>query len=359
MTDTTTELTKTSDPPPLFGDTGSIIIAMEKSAEQLTLKTHGIKAITEARRAAKRLRLELEAQRVAKKAKPWELCKAIDKAAKNLQDRLTPIEQRLIAFEQEHETELERKREEKREALRVRTQARIDRMEAASCGIVIEKLEQLSDDEFEAYYATESAAAAERNRKLKEADDAKRAEQRAARMKKRIEMMEAIPFAIDVERLEEMSEDEFSVYYLDAVDEVRPMAEVVELTDENQQAVADAAELPSGAVQEVGAGDEIPRFEPKLTADDVDSIRKTVDDVCKATVEHHADGSWQIFIAGESRGHYRDAQVLAEHFALAVQEIDRLRASLNDARDACMEFADKNGKLQAQIENRDKQRGWT
>lgn len=48
----------------------------------------------------------------------------------------------------------------------------------------------------------------------------------------------------------------------------------------------------------------------------------------KLQIETNVDGHWKITINGEVRGHYSSAKVLAEHFALMVEECDRLRAQL-------------------------------
>ena len=51
-----------------------------------------------------------------------------------------------------------------------------------------------------------------------------------------------------------------------------------------------------------------------------------------ATRVERQNEQWRLIVNDETRGHYRDAKVMAEHFLLAIQEIDTLRDELKAAR---------------------------
>lgn len=205
-------------------------IASVKEYRHLTVATVGIKAVTEARKAVKRLRLEIDKRRKELNEGALKYQRAINAEAKRLTAEIEPIEGALSAEEENYEAERLKEKQAKEAEKRERLQSRLNRLAAIGvAGVDLNALDVMDDGFFEALMVSEIAKAelrkaeedqlrkdreelqllrAENERREQEARDAERraAEQaRAEALKPEIEKAEAFGEALLTDARDELS----------------------------------------------------------------------------------------------------------------------------------------------------------
>lgn len=172
----------------------------------------GLLAVTEARKHVKRVRVAVENARKRLKQESLEYGRKVDAAAKLIVERLSPVENRLIAIEESVEAEKRRIAEEAERKRREFIKARVDAITAtgATCDpIAIADMPQGEFDELLANakeakrLADDKAAKAEAERLAKEAEERQRMERERLALEAERKRLEAIQAELDAKRREQ------------------------------------------------------------------------------------------------------------------------------------------------------------
>jgi hypothetical protein len=140
-----------------------LAIAQVREFGQLTVATVGIKAVTEARKTVKRLRLEIDKRRKDLNEGALKYQRAINAEAKRLISEIEPIEGRLSAEEDNYEAERLKEKQQKEAEKRERLQTRLNRLAAIGvAGVDLNALDVMDDGFFEALLTAETQKAAAR-----------------------------------------------------------------------------------------------------------------------------------------------------------------------------------------------------
>jgi chromosome segregation ATPase len=159
-----------------------LAIASIREFGNLTVATVGIKAVTEARKAVKRLRLEIDKRRKDLNEGALKYQRAINAEAKRLIAEIEPIEGRLSAEEENYEAEKLREKQAKEQAKREKLQSRLNRLAAIGIGgCDIAAIEAMEDDWFETLLRTEQSKAEQRLQEERERQEKIRSEAEALR----------------------------------------------------------------------------------------------------------------------------------------------------------------------------------
>lgn len=135
-------------------------IAQVREYQNLTVAAVGIKAVTEARKTVKRLRLEIDKRRKDLNDGALKYQRAINAEAKRLIAEIEPIEGRLSAEEDNYEAEKLREKQQKENEKRERLQSRLNRLAAIGvAGVDLNALDVMDDGFFEALLTAETAKA--------------------------------------------------------------------------------------------------------------------------------------------------------------------------------------------------------
>lgn len=138
-------------------------IANIREFRHLTVATAGIKAVTEARKTVKRLRLEIDKRRKELNEGALKYQRAINAEAKRLTAEIEPIEGMLSAEEENYEAERLKEKQAKEVEKRERMQSRLNRLAAVGVsGVDLNALDVMDDGFFEALLASETVKAEQR-----------------------------------------------------------------------------------------------------------------------------------------------------------------------------------------------------
>ena len=122
-------------------------IANVREYRHLTVATAGIKAVTEARKTVKRLRLEIDKRRKELNEGALKYQRAINAEAKRLIAEIEPIEGMLSAEEENYEAERLKEKQQKEAEKRERLQSRLNRLAAIGvAGVDLNALDVRSEE---------------------------------------------------------------------------------------------------------------------------------------------------------------------------------------------------------------------
>lgn len=137
-------------------DESKAMITVVKSYGSFTLAVDGIGKVEEAHKQVKRLRIDIDGRRKSLTAGALTYQRAINAEAKRLTEEVEPIEAALAGQRAIHDAEKEREREEKAKAKRAVLQDRIEKLAQAGClAGDVAALELMSDDEFSLHFLQE------------------------------------------------------------------------------------------------------------------------------------------------------------------------------------------------------------
>ena len=132
-----------------YNTPAAVIAKIQAEYLPLSVKEHGISAVSGARKEVKRLRVSIESKRKELKADALTFGKAVDGEAKRLTELIVPVEQHLQEEEDVYEAGKVMEKRIKQEAAQRQTQERIDRLTAAGCTQVdLLAVQSLTDDAF-------------------------------------------------------------------------------------------------------------------------------------------------------------------------------------------------------------------
>lgn len=117
----------------------------------------GLVAISTARKEVKSLRCKIEKRGKELRADATRFGKAVLDEVKRLKEEIEPIETHLIEQENFVQRENDRIAAEAEEARQKKTQARVDRLNAAKCRVEVQLIKLMDNEEFEEYFAEEEA----------------------------------------------------------------------------------------------------------------------------------------------------------------------------------------------------------
>lgn len=138
-------------------------IASIREMRHLTVSTVGIKAVTEARKSAKKLRIAINKRREELNEYPLKYQRAINAEAKRLISEIEQIEGMLSAEEESYEAERLKEKQAKEAEKRERLQTRLNRLAAVGVsGVDLNALDVMDDGFFEALLASETVKAEQR-----------------------------------------------------------------------------------------------------------------------------------------------------------------------------------------------------
>ena len=137
-----------------------IAISQVREYQNLTVAAVGIKAVTEARKTVKKLRIAIEKRGHELKSGALKYQRAITAEANRLIAELEPIEGRLSAEEDNYEAEKLREKQAKENEKRERLQTRLNRLAAIGvAGVDLNALDVMDDGFFEALLTGETQKA--------------------------------------------------------------------------------------------------------------------------------------------------------------------------------------------------------
>lgn len=157
----------------------------------------GYKAVSEARKDLKRVRVSIENRRKELKADALAYGKRVDDAAKALTALIEPTEQRLLAEEERIDTEKERIKREAEEARQRKLQDRVNALGPTGTAISLPDLQAMSDEAFEVFLAARQEEHAKETARLAAEAAARKAEE------DRVAAEQAEQRRIEAERLAE------------------------------------------------------------------------------------------------------------------------------------------------------------
>lgn len=205
---------------------------MNREFMALTLATHPVSIITDARKRVKQLRLKIEQRRKELKEDSLRYGKAIDSRAKELAMLIAPVEAHLERQEEIHEAEKARQKAEKEAARRVKLNHRINVLTNIEAPIDVALIEIISDEQFDEMVAAETVRTQERKAK-QEAERIERERQEAER--KAEQQRQAAELRAERERIEiERAELRQQQERLDADRLAREAKEARRITEDNR-----------------------------------------------------------------------------------------------------------------------------
>lgn len=139
-----------------FDDSRRAIAAVQSYGE-FTVAEDGIGRVTEARKAVKRLRIDIDKRRKELNEGALKYQRSINEEAKRLIAEIEPIEGKLSAEEENYEAEKARQKQAEERAKQEKLQSRLDRLALAGCPVAnIASVQQMDDEFFEHYLRNEA-----------------------------------------------------------------------------------------------------------------------------------------------------------------------------------------------------------
>jgi hypothetical protein len=140
-----------------------LAIAQVREFGQLTVATVGIKAVTEARKTVKKIRIAIKKRAQDLNSGALKYQRAINAEMNRLIGEIEPIEGRLSAEEENYEAEKLREKQAKENEKREKLQSRLNRLAAIGLsGCDIAAVEAMDDEWFETLLRTEQVKAEQR-----------------------------------------------------------------------------------------------------------------------------------------------------------------------------------------------------
>jgi hypothetical protein len=140
-----------------------LAIAQVREFGNLTVATVGIKAVTEARKTVKKIRIAIKKRAQDLNSGALKYQRAINAEMNRLISEIEPIEGRLSAEEENYEAERLKEKQQKEAEKRERLQSRLNRLAAIGVvGVDLNALDVMDDGFFEALLTAETQKAAAR-----------------------------------------------------------------------------------------------------------------------------------------------------------------------------------------------------